>query len=576
MLIPQSNDKFALRYYFIISFLLLICLAIVFRLYDLHILRATDFKDLASRQHHVEIEIKPERGAILDRNGKILATSLKVPSVYAVPRRIPQKEKAPLAKQLAKLLDLEEEKVLSRLKRDKSFVWIKRHVSQEEADQVAKLKNINVDSIYEPKRFYPAGKGFSNLLGLCDIDDNGLDGLELQYNKVLKGRKGLRQAKRDAMGRELVGLDESIVPVINGHKLVLNIDEFIQYTAEKALTKAFQKWKAKGAACVVQDPKTGQILALVSLPNYDPNDIGDEFEEGKRNRAVVDYYEPGSIFKIVLATAALDQGVVTETDKIYCEQGEYRFTRSRILHDVHPYGDLEFKDVMAKSSNIGVVKVAEMLGPEKMYEYIKRFGFGDFTGIDLPGEVGGVIRKPSQWSGYSISSVPIGQEITATAIQMATALSAVANGGILMKPYVVSRVIDEKNVLIQSYEPKKIRRVMTPETSNRVKKILQSVVETGTGKKARIRGVSVGGKTGTAQKILPTGGYSHSDFISSFIGFAPVEDPLLVVNVMVDDPGPAYYGGTVAAPVAREIIQEVLFYMNYFGEEQSKQLKSVA
>lgn len=569
MPIQLNHDKNFKRYYVVVACIALLIIPIFFRLYDLQVSRAPELRELAARQHNLMIDIKPERGQIFDRNMKPLATSLRVASIYAVPRLIRDKES--LARTLSPILDLSEEYIMQRFAKDKAFVWLKRKVSHEVAEAVRALKNPYINSVFESKRFYPHAEGCANILGFCDIDEQGIDGLELQFNKYLAGQEGYRVTKRDAIGREIVALEEKVLPVVNGHSLILNIDHVIQYTAEKALQKVMQQWKPKGASCVVMDPNTGQILAMVSLPSFNPNDIGDSTGDARRNRAVADFYEPGSIFKIVTAAAALEENIVNESDTIFCENGEYRVTGSRILHDVHAYGNLTFEQVVEKSSNIGTVKIAQKLGADRLYYYIKKFGFGDITGIDFPGERLGIIRPVSQWSKYSISSIPIGQEVTATALQMVQAMSVIANGGFLVRPYIVSEVVDEQGMQIKAYRPLVMRRVISADTAARMRKILYETVESGTGKNARIEGIPAGGKTGTAQKILPNGGgYSHSNFIGSFIGFAPVEKPLLVVNVMVDDPHPMYYGGTVAAPVFREIVQESLFYLKYVNPDEKK------
>ncbi|MBN1492646.1 MAG: penicillin-binding protein [Candidatus Omnitrophica bacterium] len=561
MPIHLNSDRRFLRYYIVIIFISILFIPIFLRLYNLQIKRANELKDLAEKQHNLLIDIPPERGHIYDRNQTILATSLKVPSVYAVPRMIENKRE--VARELAEILELDSRDIFERLDRDKAFIWLKRRVSNAVADKIKALNNPHVSVLFENKRFYPTGTSMSNIIGFCDVDEQGIDGLELHMNKYLSGKQGYKLTKRDAMGREIVALEEKLIQAVDGYNLVLNIDEFIQYTAERELRKALDKWHAKGASCVVMNPHTGEVLAMVSLPNFDPNTMKESPVEARRNRAITDYYEPGSIFKIVTAAAALNEGLFNEEDKIFCENGEYNFTRSRVLHDVHGYGWLTFSEAVEKSSNIGLCKIGQKLGVDLLYYYIKKFGFGDISGIDFPGEVEGTVRPVAQWSGYSITSIPMGQEVTVTALQMAQAMSVIANGGYLMRPYIVSQITDKKGVTIKKFKPMVMRQVLSTETAEKMRHILERVITDGTGKSAQIKNVRVGGKTGTAQKILPTGGYSHSNFIGSFVGFAPVDDPFFVVNVMIDDPHPAYYGGTVAAPVFREIISELLFHMKY-------------
>lgn len=316
---------------------------------------------------------------------------------------------------------------------------------------------------------------------------------------------------------------------------------------------------------------TGEILAIANRPTYNLNTFSDSDESARRNRAITDIYEPGSVFKIVTAAAALEEEVMTLNDTIFCENGEYRALPGRILHDVHPYGMLDFASVLIKSSNIGTVKIAEKLGEKKLYHYIRQFGFGEKTLIDLPGEVGGMLRPPSEWSKYSITSIPMGQEVAATAIQVVTAMAVIANGGSLVTPYVIDEIKDSQQVTIKNFEPLIKRTFMHEDVAKKMQKILVRVVEEGTGQRAKIEGVPVGGKTGTAQKILPDGsGYSHSDFFSSFIGFFPADEPQFAMVVMLDEPGPRYYGGTVAAPVFKNVAEKTLNYLGYIKKDDDE------
>jgi len=537
--------------------------------------RRGELADIAKKQHNLIVEIQPKRGVIYDKNLKELATSLRVPSIYAVPRLMMDKEKPDLAKKISRLLGLNYAEVKERLLRDKSFVWLKRRVSEEQAETIKELRNPNIGIVPEYKRFYPNSSLMSNLMGFCGIDNNGLEGLELHFDHYLKGKTGFRYTKRDAMGREIVAMEEKLIPAVNGYHMVLTIDQYIQYITEKELDAACTKWNAKGGMALVMNPSDGSILAMASWPTYDPNNIKDFPAANRRNRAITDIFEPGSVFKIITMSGALNEGIVALSDKFFCENGAWSIGR-RILHDVHPYGTLDFQEVLIKSSNIGTVKVASRLGPDKLYSYIRNFGFGELTNIELRGEVPGILRPPSKWSGTSMSSIPIGQEVAATAVQCLSSLNVIANGGTLYKPHLLNKIIDEKGIEIATKKIQSRRNVIKPETAQTMKKILQRVVEEGTGKNAIIEGVTVAGKTGTAQKILPTGGYSHSNFFSSFIGFAPVEKPLLSMIVVLDDPSPSYYGGTVAAPVFKNVIEQSLLYMGYRPAkvEKKKPVKS--
>ncbi len=556
---------------------LIIDLAIVaiFPLVAYQIVRLTvqnhDFLvEFANRQHNLVIEIEPERGAIVDRNLKEFASNLKVPSIYAIPRLIPSQERTRLIPMLSKTLGLDRSFLKERLSRDKAFVWLKRRTSVAAAEAVRKLKNPNFGIINEPKRFYPHGEMLSNVIGFCNVDSEGAEGLELFHNQKLSGRKGYRYTKRDARGREMVALEEKLIPAMNGARLILTIDQYIQYVTEQALDEAFRKNHAQGAIAIVMNPKTGEILAMASRPTFDPNHIGESGAAHRRNRSITDIFEPGSVFKIVTAAAALNEGKVTTSDFFNCENGQWHARANRIIHDVHPYGRLTFPEVLIKSSNICTVKIAMRLGQELLYKYIKQFGFGDKTGIDFPGEVSGILRPTEKWSSFSITSIPYGQEVAATALQMIRAISVIANGGHVVRPYLLKEIQDADGVTLSKKEPQVSEPILKPEVVQTMNEILQRVITEGTGDKARIEGVKIAGKTGTAQKLNPGGGYSHNHFVGSFIGYAPADDPMLAMIVSIDDPHPYYYGGTVAAPVFKDVIEQSLIYLGYVPEKKKE------
>ena len=524
--------------------------------------------EFANRQHNLVVEMAPERGAIVDRNLKGFATNLQVPSIYAIPRLISEKDRAALIPILSKALGLEKSFLKERLGRDKAFVWLKRRTFVAEANAVRKLKNPNLGIVNEPKRFYPHGDLLANVIGFCNIDSVGTEGLELLHNQKLAGRMGYRYTKRDARGREMVALEEKLVPPVNGARLILTIDQYIQYVTEQALDQAFRQNHAQSALAIVMNPKTGEILAMASRPTFDPNRIGASDVSHRRNRPITDIFEPGSVFKIVTATAALNEGKVSLQDTFNCENGQWRVRSSRIIHDVHPYGRLTFPEVLIKSSNIGTVKIAMRLGKETLYSYIRKFGFGDKTGVDFPGEVSGILRPTDQWSGFSMASIPYGQEVAATALQMIRAISVIANGGYLVKPYLLKEIQNAEGVTLTKNEPQVSEAFLKPEVVQTMNEILKRVISEGTGEKAKIEGIKVAGKTGTAQKLNPGGGYSHNHFIGSFIGYAPADNPMLAMIISIDDPRPYYYGGTVAAPVFKNVMEQSLIYLGYVPEKQ--------
>jgi cell division protein FtsI (penicillin-binding protein 3) len=412
----------------------------------------------------------------------------------------------------------------------------------------------------EPQRVYPLGYLASHLVGFAGSEAQGLEGLELAYDRTLKGERGWRWMNRDARRRPVGTWEHPSVSPRDGLELVLNLDSSIQFIAERALEGAVQKWRAQGGSIVVMDPISGEILAMANRPTFDPNQFAQAPPEARRNRALTDTFEPGSVFKIVTAAVALTRNAVKPEETFYCENGTFPVA-GRILHDYRPHGWLTFREVIAYSSNIGTAKVAMRLGPHAVYEGIRAFGFGTPTGVELPGEVEGTARPPSQWSRPSITAIPIGQEVTVTALQLAQAICAVANGGLLVKPWVVREIRHPSGVPVKSFKPTVIRRVIPSDVAERMKEILAAVVEQGSGKGAGIPGFRTAGKTGTAQKVEPTGVYSHSRYVASFIGFLPVGDPRLAIVVVVDEPQPLHTGGVICAPVFRQVATETVAYL---------------
>lgn len=498
-----------------------------------------------------------------------LAVSLNVSSVYAVPRKIQDKYR--VSKELKRILGLKEDFLIERLSRDKAFVWLARKLKPDTAREVEKLKLKCIGLIPEPKRFYPGGELASHMLGFVGIDNEGLEGIERLYDRYISGKAGLRLSRIDGKGRIIH--DDLTLPPVDGYDLVLTLDETIQHIAEISLDKAYKRWNAKAATVIVMEPYSGNILALANRPTFNPNQIEKNNTDAIRNRAICDIYEPGSVFKIVTASGVLEEGVVQLIDRFYCEQGSFRVAGGHILNDHKPHGWLTFEEVIEQSSNIGTAKVAAKLGTAKLYEYIKRFGFGDTSGVDMPGEVKGIIRPPNKWSKLSPFTIPMGQEIGVTSIQIASAMSAIANGGILYRPRIAQCIKDRDGKIIRTFEPVAKTRVISPDTSTYLKKILSGVVKEGTGKLAAVPGYSSAGKTGTAQKLEDGGNYSHSKFVATFAGFAPVDNPALCIVVVLDEPHPYYYGGVVSAPVFSEVAKESLRYLGVPSDIEIKTVK---
>ena len=542
---------------FLIFFLLLVFCA--FRLVFIHFFRGNYLASLARKQHNLFIELEPRRGAIYDTNLRPQAFNVAVDSVYAAPNEIPEKDKDKIAGQLAPILNTEYAKLKDKLSRKKSFIWLARKISPQQANAIKELKIKGIGFIKESKRSYPNGYLLSHVIGFAGIDNLGLDGIELRLNNYLKGEPGWALFLRDARQKKL-DIWEKMVSPRDGFDVILTIDDVIQYIAERELDKAFKATHAKGASIVVMNPHTGEILALANRPTFDLNEYPGAPKDYLRDRAITDMFEPGSVFKIVTASAAIEEGKVSEDEKVYCENGAYKIA-GHILHDHQPHGTLTFTEVIEQSSNIGTCKIAQIVGAENIYRYEKKFGFGIKSGIDLPGEISGSVKEPRFWSKTSITAVPMGHEVGVTALQLANAVSAIANGGNLMRPYVVREIRDKFGEEIVSNEPVFVNKVMSLDSAARVRKMLIGVVEKGTGKLARIPQVTVAGKTGTAQKIEPNGTYSHDKFVATFIGFTPAEDPVLAIAVVIDEPRPYYFGGVVSAPVFKNVAMDALRYL---------------
>jgi cell division protein FtsI/penicillin-binding protein 2 len=490
---------------------------------------------------------------------RVLAVNLNRESVYANPRMIKDREES--ASILASALDLDRNSVMEKISKDKGFIWIKRKITTKEALQLRKFNLPGVYFIEESKRFYPNMQLACHLLGSVDIDNKGLEGLELLYDNSLKGTGGTLVSMQDAKRNPLSSYQQEFTPPKNGYSLVLTIDDVIQNIAERELYKMYDKYNAKGASIIVIDPKNGDVLALANYPNFDLNNVSKRSVDSLRNRAINDFFEPGSIFKIVTASVAIEENVVKFDDKFDCENGAWKVGK-RVLHDHKPHGILTFKEVIEKSSNIGTVKVANLFGPEKMFKYMRLFGFYEKTGIGLPGEVVGMNRPLSGWTRSSMYAIPMGQEVTSTAIQLACAIAVIADNGFLVKPRIVKQIVDDNGEVVKEFPPQITRKVISPQTAAKMRGLLMGVVESGTGQKAQMEDFSAGGKTGTAQKVDPGGTYSHDRFVASFIGFAPVSRPVLAVAVCVDEPHPVYFGGDVAAPVFRNVVDESLKHLN--------------
>jgi cell division protein FtsI (penicillin-binding protein 3) len=553
----------------ILAVLLMTGFALVLgRLVQLQVLQAAELSVKADRQHQKSVTVEGSRGSIYDRRGKVLAMNMEVPSVFGVPASL--ENPSGVARDLARVLRVRADEIEKKLRQERNFVWIARKVDPEQGRRLERLSLEGIGTIMEGRRYYPKGPLLSHVLGFAGMDGQGLEGIERRYDPYLRGERRNIVLQRDALGRTVFpkGLTEQ--GPSSGHNLTLTIDEVIQYIAEKELDDAVTATQAKGGAVIVMEPKTGAVLAMAMAPRFDPNSVRGLAPDRWRNRIVTDAYEPGSTMKIFLAAAALEERAMKPASLIYAENGRMTVAGT-VIHDHDKSKWITFAQAIQRSSNVAAAKTAMALGEERLFRYLRAFGFGERTEIDLPGEAAGLVKEPREWGRRTLASVAMGQEIGVTALQLATAVSAVANGGWLMRPYVVSEVRDGGGQLMAQVTPQVRRRPITAETAHTLGMILEGAVTAGTGSKAAVAGYRVAGKTGTAQKIDPeTGAYSSALSVASFAGYVPAEDPRLTIVVIIDEPHGDTWGGVVAAPVFRRIAEQALPYLGVSSQEPIK------
>ena len=532
--------------------------AVCFRLLQMQVMHYGDWVQRALRQQSRTINVEPRRGIIYDRNGLELAMSIAVDSIFAVPSEIPDPEST--ASILSNVLHTDPDDILARMKGSRSFAWVMRKV---DADTSERVRNLNLKGIYfrkEPKRFYPKRELASQVLGYVGLDDEGLGGVELEFNDDLQGIPGRELISVDARRKWFGRVERQPDP---GQNLVLTVDSTIQYIAEKELAQGIQDTKAITGTVVVQNPRTGEILALANWPTFNPNVFSQLPKEALKNRAVSDVYEPGSVFKIVTYSAAIEQHLTRPEELIDCQKGSINVFGMRI-RDHEKLGTISVAQALAHSSDVAAIKVGMRLGNERFDHYIRAYGFGATTGIELPGETRGLAKPASRWSKVSIGAISMGQELGVTPLQVISMISTIANDGVYTPPRIVAGELPPnagpKPVV---FHPAQQRRVISTETAVTMKKMMEGVVLFGTARRAMLEGYSVAGKTGTAQKLDPkTGTYSKTKYIASFVGFAPVNEPALTVAVILDSAEGLHQGGQVCAPVFRRIAQQVLEYMH--------------
>jgi cell division protein FtsI (penicillin-binding protein 3) len=532
---------------------------VVGRLGWLQLIRQADLAALAERQYSRTLILHAQRGPIVDRQGAPLATSSPAESLFAQPRTVGDPVR--VAARLAPLLEMPERELHAALTSGKPFLWLRRRLPPATVAAVKALREPGLGFLPEPLRLYPNRELAAHVIGFEGVD-GGLEGIERALNDSLAGTPGKAVVGRDALGREVV-TEAILKKPAPGHGVMLTLDRTIQYLAEREIDAVWRRTHAKAAMAVAMDPRTGDVLALAIRPTFNPNTFLEvPSREHWRNRAVTDPFEPGSTFKVILAAAALEEGVVRPDDRIWAENGSITIAKTTI-RDWKKYGWLTFGEVLQNSSNVGSIKVGLALGRERYYHYMTAFGFGAPTGVGLAGESRGQLRDPQRWSGLSLPTMSIGQEVSVTALQMVAAFGAIANGGTLMQPRLVRSLFDAEGRETRRFEPQAVRRVISPETARTLTRLMTQVVAAGTGHNAAIPGYAVAGKTGTAQKLDPvTKRYSRNPGVLSFVGFAPADEPRLVMLVMLDEPKNERWGSEAAAPVFAAIGGEVLRYLD--------------
>jgi cell division protein FtsI/penicillin-binding protein 2 len=546
------------RLYILGGFLLLWLCVICLRLVYLQIFRYGDFQQRADHQQQRSINVSAKRGIIYDRQGHELAMSIMVDSAFAVPSEVPDLPNAVFL--ITRITGEDARLVLADCRAHKTFCWVARKASAETIDRIRTLNLQGVHFQKESKRFYPKRELGAQVLGYVGTDDGGLSGIERAYNDQLKGQPGRMQISVDARKKWFARIEKEPEP---GNSLILTIDEKIQYIAERELEQAIKETKAIAGTVVVENPRTGEILALANRPTFNPNVKKEIRNEALKNRAVSDIYEPGSTFKLVTISGALEERLTRPEEMFDCQMGSIVINGMRI-RDSKPHGLLSVSDVLAESSDVGAIKIALRLGEDRFYKYIRAFGFGQQTGIELPGETRGLTKPVNRWSKVSIGAISMGQEIGVSPIQLAAMVSTFANDGVWEAPRIVAMTTPPQGTpQTFAFRPEHERRVISAMTAAQMRQMMRQVVLHGTGRKAVLEGYSSAGKTGTAQKVDPaTGTYSRTKYVGSFAGFSPINNPAVTVAVILDSAVGLHQGGQVAAPVFQRITQQVLEYLH--------------
>jgi len=554
-----------IRIYLPFAFIFLFLGIIELRLYSIQIVNHQKFAEQAHRTQIRRIRVSPPRGIIYDRNLEKLAINIPSYSLYANPKKISHPKKA--AWKLSPLLKISTPELLEKLNKKKDFVWLKRKLPLALKKRIDELHIEGIDFVEESKRFYPQGELASPVLGFVGVDNQGLAGIEFSYDNQLRGEKGDLLVMKDALGYQIPLTEEFLKKPVPGENIVLTIDSIIQSIVEEELSRALEEEKAKSAEALFMNPQSGEIIALANKPDYNPNHYFDYTPFERKNRLIQSIYEPGSTFKAVTAAVLLEEKLVNLQESIYC--GTLTIA-NHTFYDWKKFNqDLTFPQIIQNSSDVGTIKLAQRMKKELFYRYICLAGFGEKTGIELPGEEKGIVRPPSSWSSIDLPCISIGQGIAVTPLQMVTALSTLINGGELLKPYIVKYISTPQGKIITKNNPHPLRKIISPSTSNEIRRSLKKVVEGGTGIRAGIEGYTMGGKTGTAQVPSSDGkGYAQNRYIASFMGFAPVDSPEIAGIVIIKEPTGGHWGGEIAAPVFARIMKRSLPYLNILPENK--------
>lgn len=563
----RDFEKQKRKFYVVSVFITSLFVLLGYRSFELQVLQNERLSARAKNQHIKVYEIPPVRGTLYDRNKKPLATSIPATSIYLNPKKV--EDPRNLARVLSKSLGLSRKKLLDLAESEKSFVWIRRGENRATVEKIKSMNLEGVGFVEEPKRIYPNGSLLGQALGFTNVDLKGIEGLEYGFDNTLAGKSATTRIRRDGKGNRILdALLKENEHSTRGNDVVLTVDSNIQHITETELEKGIRKMGGERGAAIMMNPQTGEVLAMASYPTFDPNRFRKFSQKNRKNLPVWLSFEPGSTLKVFLAATLLEEKMADENTEYDCENGRKQIG-SNTVRDIHEYGILTISETIKYSSNICALKMGKTLGKKKLHDSLRNFGFGKKNGVDLPGEASGKIQNLRKWGDIELATISFGQGISVTAIQLATAFSSIANGGYLMKPYIVKKVVSPKGEILTEKEPDVLKKVISYDTALKVTEMLEQVVKDGTGANAAIPGYRIAGKTGTAQVPNPkTRTYYKNRYISSFVGFAPADDPSLVLVVVVDNAKKHTYGGVVAAPIFKSITEKILFYMRIPPREE--------